>query len=221
MEYKSAQKQLIKIFQIWNRTSSYKKVIYQPKITFKQGHYIKIPYFYEFSKKKMTGTVIKIPEKITHISYSNCINFLNIHFHICSLNTNTYTLTTKINVKVICTCESSLNNSNVHVYTHKLHTCIHQSHKTSLDIFSSFILIAYAHNNDKKKSHWKISEWNIYLRWLFSLQNSMFLSDYDCFPLECSWKKGEKMLFPILLQIFFLFKMSTTQLHVRETSGEL
>lgn len=49
----------------------------------------------------------------------------------------------------------------VHVYTHKLHTCIHQPHKTSLDIFSSFILIAYAHNNDKKKSHWKISEWNI------------------------------------------------------------
>lgn len=99
--------------------------------------------------------------KRLHISYNNCINFLNIHFHICSLNTNTYTLTTKINVKVICTCESSLNNSNVHVYTHKLHTCIHQSHKTSLDIFSSFILIAYAHNNDKKKSHWKISEWNI------------------------------------------------------------
>lgn len=92
----------------------------------------------------------------------------------------------------------------VHVYTHKLHTCIHQSHKTSLDIFSSFILIAYAHNNDKKKSHWKISEWNIYLRWLFSLRNSMFLSDYNCFPLECSWKKGEKI--PILLQIFFCLK---------------
>lgn len=57
----------------------------------------------------------------------------------------------------------------VHVYTHKLHTCIHQSHKTSLDIFSSFILIAYAHNNDKKKSHWKISEWNIseFPPWMF------------------------------------------------------
>lgn len=55
MEYKSAQKQLIKIFLT-------KKVIYQPKITFKQGHYIKIPYFHEFSKKKkkMTGTVIKV-----------------------------------------------------------------------------------------------------------------------------------------------------------------
>lgn len=161
MEYKSAQKQLIKIFQIWNRTSSYKKVIYQPKITFKQGHYIKIPYFHEFSKKKNDRYCNKNFLKRLHISYNNCINFLNIHFHICSLNTNTYTLTTKINVKVICTCESSLNNSNVHVYTHKLHTCIHQSHKTSLDIFSSFILIAYAHNNDKKKSHWKISEWNI------------------------------------------------------------
>lgn len=219
MEYKSAQKQLIKIFQIWNRTSSYKKVIYQPKITFKQGHYIKIPYFHEFSKKKNYRYCNKNFLKRLHISYSNCINFLNIHFHICSLNTNTYTLTTKINVKVICTCESSLNNSNVHVYTHKLHTCIHQSHKTSLDIFSSFILIAYAHNNDKKNLIGKFQS-EIYLRWLFSLRNSMFLSDYNCFPLECSWKKAREKI-PILLQIFFLFKMSTTQLHVRETSGEL
>lgn len=57
MEYKSAQKQLIKIFLT-------KKVIYQPKITFKQGHYIKIPYFHEFSKqKKIIGTVIKISWK--------------------------------------------------------------------------------------------------------------------------------------------------------------
>lgn len=121
MEYKSAQKQLIKIFQIWNRTSSYKKVIYQPKITFKQGHYIKIPYFHEFSKKKKNDWYCnKNFLKRLHISYNNCINFLNIHFHICSLNTNTYTLTTKINVMWIiskqqqCAC---LHTQTTHMYT--------------------------------------------------------------------------------------------------------
>lgn len=90
----------------------------------------------------------------------------------------------------------------MHVYTHKLHTCIHQSHKTSLDIFSSFILIAYAHNNDKKKSHWKISEWNIYLRWLFSLRNSMFLSDYNC--LNVLERKGKRFRF--CCKFFFCLK---------------
>lgn len=159
--------------------------------------------------------------KRLHISYSNCINFLNIHFHICSLNTNTYTLTTKINVKVICTCESCLNNNNMCMFTHTNYTHVYINHTKHLLTFLVHSFWLHMHITMIKKNLIGKFQSEIYLRWLFSLRNSMFLSDYDCFPLECSWKKGEKMLFPILLQIFFLFKMSTTQLHVRETSGEL
>lgn len=196
-------------------------MIYQPKITFKQGHYIKIPYFHEFSKKKNDRYCNKNFLKRLHISYSNCINFLNIHFHICSLNTNTYTLTTKINVKVICTCESCLNNNNMCMFTHTNYTHVYINHTKHLWTFLVHSFWLHMHITMIKKNLIGKFQSEIYLRWLFSLRNSMFLSDYDCFPLECSWKKGEKMLFPILLQIFFLFKMSTTQLHVRETSGEL
>lgn len=174
-----------------------------------------------FQNKKKYWYCNKNFLKRLHISYSNCINFLNIHFHICSLNTNTYTLTTKINVKVICTCESCLNNNNMCMFTHTNYTHVYINHTKHLWTFLVHSFWLHMHITMIKKNLIRKFQSEIYLRWLFSLRNSMFLSDYNCFPLECSWKKGEKMLFPILLQIFFLFKLSTTQLHVRETSGEL
>lgn len=107
------------------------------------------------------------------------------------------------------------------MFTHTNYTHVYINHTKHLWTFSVHSFWLHMHITMIKKNLIGKFPSEIYLRWLFSLRNSTFLSDYDCFPLECSWKKGKKMLFSILLQIFFLFKMSTTQLHVRETSGEL
>lgn len=94
----------------------------------------------------------------------------------------------------------------VHVYTHKLHTCIHQSHRTSLDIFSSFILIAYAHNNDKKK----ISLENFRVKYIWG---DYFPFEIPCFfpttivsPLNVLERKGKRCYFQFCCTFFFCLK---------------
>lgn len=46
----------------------------------------------------------------------------------------------------------------------------------------------------------------IYLRWLFILRNSMFLSDYDCVPLNGLEKKGKRCYFRFCWEFFFCLK---------------
>lgn len=90
------------------------------------------------------------------------------------------------------------------MFTHKLHTCIHQSHKTSLNILiHSFWL--HMHITLIKKNLIGKFQSKIYLRlYYFSLRNSMFLSDYDCFPLNVLERKGKRCYFRFCCKFFCL-----------------
>lgn len=93
------------------------------------------------------------------------------------------------------------------MFTHTNYTHVYINHTKHLWTFLVHSFWLHMHITMIKKNLIGKFQSEIYLRWLFSLRNSMFLSDYDCFPLEYVLeRKGKRCYFRFCCKFFFCLK---------------